>query len=208
MTTRVILASGSPRRRELLAAMGVSFEVRTSGVDESRIPADHPRTFANRAAWLKAKAVAENESAETVVIAADTIVTISGMLLGKPANEAEARQMLRRLSGNSHDVITAVAVARGGENRLIVDSDTTRVIFNELTAAEIDHYIRSGGPMDKAGAYGIQEIGDRFIERIDGDWFNVMGLPCSLLTRMLEEMAPELGALRMPHKENHGSLTS
>ncbi len=187
--------------------MGMTFEVRTSGVDESKIPADHPRTFANRAAWLKAKAVAAGEMPETIVIAADTVVTVSGMLLGKPANGKEARWMLDRLNGKSHDVITAVAIARGGESVPVVESDTTRVVFHELSGVDLDRYIATGGPMDKAGAYGIQDVGSRFVERIEGDWFNVMGLPCAMLARMLGEMAPELGTYRIPDPIDFGAFS-
>lgn len=191
-TPKLILASASPRRRELMQRMGLAFDVVPSRVDESAIPADHPRTFANRAAWLKAKDVAERCEPGTLVVASDTVVTLRSVILGKPADAAEARRMLRFLSGQRHEVITAVALAPGGGGDARVESATTAVAFRTLDEREIDDYIATGSPFDKAGAYGIQDGGGAFVERLEGDWYNVMGLPCALLASMLAESVPSL----------------
>lgn len=189
---KIVLASGSPRRRELLTAMGVPHIVQGSDVDESEISADHPRTYALRAAYAKAQAVAETLSEGTIVLAADTIVTRQLVLYGKPADAEEARRVLQLLSGLTHEVITAVAVARAGSMQTAMNSCTTRVTFRSLTNLEIDAYVSTGEPMDKAGAYGIQGRGGDLIESIEGDYFNVVGLPCSLVAEMLSEEVPDL----------------
>jgi len=180
-----------------MTRMGLTFDVLPSRVDESKIPADHPRTFANRAAWLKAKDVADRCEPGTLVVASDTVVTLRNVVLGKPADAAEARRMLRFLSGQRHDVITAIALAPSGGGQIHVDADTTRVTFRTLGDREIDDYIATGSPFDKAGAYGIQDEGFDFAESIDGDWYTIMGLPCNLLARMLGDAIPGI-ALRVP----------
>ncbi len=189
MTTKapLVLASGSPRRSEILEAMGIPFEVIPSKVDESKISADHPRTFAIRAAWAKAHDVAENLPDGRWVLGADTVVTRDMVLYGKPGTENRARQMLTKLSGQAHDVITGVALVRSGQTGGTLDSETTRVHFRDLTAAEINDYIQTGEPMDKAGAYGIQGRGGDLINAISGDYFNVVGLPVGLLIRLLAD---------------------
>ena len=181
----LILASQSPRRRELLGRITEQFIVRPTGCDESFTcadPAEHARQLALRKC---AAAVAESAS-EDAVIAADTVVFLEGVLLEKPGSKAEARAMLRRLSGHTHIVCTGVAVAYKGETRSFVQQ--TRVTFHEMSDSLIDWYVASGEPMDKAGAYGIQGKGALLVEGIEGDYFNVVGLPVAPLYRLLLEM--------------------
>jgi septum formation protein len=180
---RVILASQSPRRRELLALIGVPHEVRPADIDERYLPGEVPRAHAERLARGKATAVAVPDA---VVIGSDTIVVVDGDVLGKPKDTADAAAMLRRLSGRSHTVITAVAVAWLG--RLESEVEEVGVTFHEMTDAEIEAYIRTGEPMDKAGAYGIQGYGATIVERVDGDYFAVMGLPLQRLVRIMRRL--------------------
>ena len=184
---RVILASQSPRRRELLTLVGVAHEVRPADVDETALPDERPEPHAERLARAKAHALAHAHP-DALVIAADTIVVIDGDILGKPRDVPHAAAMLRRLSGREHTVFTAVACARGDETVSAVEQVAVR--FRALTDAEIAAYVATGEPMDKAGAYGIQGYGATIVERIDGDYFAVMGLP---LVRTVQ-LARELGA--------------
>jgi septum formation protein len=181
---RVILASQSPRRRELLNLVGIAHEVRPADIDETYFPGEQPKAHAERLAREKAAVIAQREP-DAVVIGSDTIVVVDGDVLGKPADEAEAARMLRRLSGRSHVVMTAVAVVWRGETRSAVVE--VGVDFHPLTDAEIDAYIATHEPMDKAGAYGIQGFGAAIVARVDGDYFAVMGLPVQRLVRMLRE---------------------
>jgi septum formation protein len=187
----IILASASPRRREILTAMGLRFEVQASEVDESKISADHPRTFALRAAFAKANDVAARVPEGAWVLAADTVVTMQMVLYGKPADDADARRMLRALSGHTHEVITAIALVQGGRPHTHLRSERTAVSFRTLTETDIESYIRTGEPFDKAGAYGIQGHGGGLVERIQGDFFNVVGLPCGALVSLMEEAGVE-----------------
>lgn len=182
-TMRLVLASGSPRRRSLLESLGLRFDVRSSGVDEARLPDEAPSVYAERMARDKALAVAQPN---TVVIAADTIVVHRGAVLGKPVHPSEARSMLERLSGERHTVVTGVAVALfDDETRFWTDSDRTVVEFVELTDTEIAAYVATGEPMDKAGAYAMQGAAGAFISRVEGSPSNVIGLPLALATRLL-----------------------
>lgn len=180
---RIILASGSPRRRELLAGLGIDFEVDPiEGVDESHGPELDALDVAPTLALRKLHAYIDSRhpSPTDTVISADTVVIIDNRVLGKPADAAEAREMLRALSGRTHLVVTGIAVARNGH--IVSDRQVTEVTFSPLTDAEIDHYITRYRPFDKAGAYGIQEwIGYIGITAINGDYYNVMGLPLRLL---------------------------
>lgn len=181
----LILASQSPRRRELLGRITEQFVVRPTGCDEFFIcpdPAEHARQLALRKC---AAAVAESAPGDAV-IAADTVVFLDGTLLEKPCNEAEARAMLRRLSGHTHTVCTGVAVCYKSETRSFVQQ--TQVTFRPLPDSLIDWYVATGEPMDKAGAYGIQGKGALLVEGICGDYFNVVGLPISSLYQLLLEM--------------------
>jgi septum formation protein len=167
----VVLASASPRRRQLLAWSGVAVEVRPSHVDETRRPDEPPVAYAARLAEAKAAA----GPADRTVVAADTVVHLDGDVLDKPADRAEARAHLRRLSGRWHDVTTAIAIR--SDERLHLETVTTRVRFRALTDAEIDAYVATGEADDKAGAYGIQGRAGAFVAALDGSWTNVMGLP-------------------------------
>lgn len=183
---QLVLASGSPRRRELLEEMGLEFRVQKSDVDESKIPADHPRTFAIRAAYAKAYDVAEKCNSGDIVLAADTVVTFKNIIYGKPAHEKEAAEILHALSGRTHQVITGFALAVVGKSDVQLDSCETNVIFLNLTEQQIDSYIKTGSPLDKAGAYGIQDLDNSYISGINGDYFNVVGLPCEKILNLLQ----------------------
>jgi len=192
----VILASQSPRRRELLTLIGIAHEVRPADVDESYLPGEAPREHAERLARAKAAAIDTTATGDAVTIGSDTIVVVDGHVLGKPRDEADAARMLRQLSGRSHVVITAVAARWRG--RLLSAVEEVGVTFRALSDEDIRAYIATGEPMDKAGAYGIQGFGATIVERVDGDYFAVMGLPLNRLTRLLESLglAYGFGALR------------
>lgn len=179
----VILASASPRRRELLNLIGLQHEVLPADVDETLHPGEIPFAYAERLARAKAQ---KSAMAGTVSIGSDTIVVVDGDVLGKPADEAEAAAMLRRLSGRSHKVMTAVAVAFDGE----ITSEVVEVgvTFRTLRDDEIADYVRTGEPMDKAGAYGIQGFGATIVDGVDGDYFAVMGLPVNRMVRLFESV--------------------
>ena len=179
---RVILASASPRRRDLLDLIGIAHEVRPADIDETALPAEAPIPHAERLARAKAHALAEGHP-DIVVIAADTIVVVDGDILGKPRDEAHAAEMLRRLAGREHTVYTAIAVARDHQTESAVEA--VRVTFRALTDDEIAAYIATREPMDKAGAYGIQGYGATIVERVDGDYFSVMGLGLRRLVELL-----------------------
>lgn len=182
---RVILASQSPRRRELLTLIGVAHEVRPADIDETWMPGEAPVPHAERLAREKAHALAMQDL-NAVVIAADTIVVLDGEILGKPRDEADARATLRRLSGRTHTVYTAVAVARAG--RTVSGVERVEVTFRSLASDEIDAYVATREPMDKAGSYGIQGYGATIVERVDGDYFSVMGLGLRRLVALLDEL--------------------
>jgi septum formation protein len=185
MTVRVILASGSPRRRQLLELIGIEHEVMPSNIDETLRPRETPRRHAERLAREKASAIATREPGK-ITIAADTIVVINRKVLGKPRDEDDARRMLSMLSGREHTVITAVAVARGRKLRSAVEE--VKVKFRRLREDDIDAYIATGEPMDKAGAYGIQGFGATIVESVNGDYFSVMGLPLARLVILLRDL--------------------
>jgi septum formation protein len=182
---RVILASQSPRRRELLTLVGITHEVRPADIDEVYLPGEVPSEHAERLARGKCAVIAERER-DALVIGSDTIVVVDGEVLGKPKDDGDAAHMLRRLSGRSHIVVTAVAVAWRGEIRSAVEE--VNVTFHSLSDDDITAYIATREPMDKAGAYGIQGFGATIVERVDGDYFAVMGLPLQLLVRVLREL--------------------
>ena len=193
---KLILASASPRRRELLEMLGVPHTVFVPDTEEvcDRTVLS-PEELVMGLACRKARAAAEQLTAaghdlsDTVILSADTVVALNGIILEKPTDEDDARRMLRALSGRRHEVFTGIAAIHRG--RLAVDVQTTGVCFRALTADMIEHYIASGEPMDKAGAYGIQSRGSLFVDRIDGDYFNVVGLP---LTRADELLLSTFGA--------------
>ncbi len=180
----IILASGSPRRKQLLTQMGMRpFNIVSPDVDEAVDRGLSPAQVVETLSARKADAVAAQVGPGALIIAADTIVTLEDAILGKPADDLDAFRMLSALSGGRHQVYTGVTLLRGGERRC--EHEVTTVTFRELTEADITRYIATGEPMDKAGAYGIQGLGALLVERIEGDYFNVMGLPVCRLGRML-----------------------
>ena len=186
----LILASSSPRRAELLQAAGISFRVQAANVDEAVQTGERSIDYVIRLAREKASVVAELCQESAVVLGADTIVVIENELIGKPADEDDARRMLRMLSGKWHEVLTGVALIAPREAR--TDAATTRVKFAPLSDDEIEWYVESGEPSDKAGAYAIQGLASRFVERIEGSYSNVVGLPVETVWRLLKEMGIEV----------------
>jgi septum formation protein len=178
--TPLILASSSPRRSEILTAVGWPFETHPAGVDETRLAGEGPEDFVSRLARAKAEAVAQTRLFG-LVLGADTTVLVGGEILEKPRDEDEARWMLRRLSGCWHEVLTGVALVRAETGRASVGLERTRVRFAETSEAEIDWHVLTGDVLDKAGAYAIQGRAALFIEAIDGDYWNVVGLPVRLV---------------------------
>lgn len=185
----MILASQSPRRRELLGQMGFSFTVRPARGEELPHPELTPAQLVEELARQKALEVSAGADADDVVVAADTVVAVDGTVLGKPRDRAHAAEMLSALSGREHTVYTGVAVKRG--EKLLVEHEATLVRFRPLTQREIDLYIQTGEPMDKAGSYGIQGYGALLVEGIRGDYFNVVGLPICRLGRMLAQVGED-----------------
>lgn len=188
---RLILASASPRRAELLRAAGFQFEVMPADVDEQPWPDEAADPYVRRVALDKARVVAL-AAPDGIVLAADTSVVVDGAILGKPSDPADAARMLRRLSGRTHEVLTGVAMLGPAGTR--VESSFSHVRFNALSEAEIAWYVASGEPADKAGAYAIQGLGSRFVEEVDGSYSNVVGLPVALVYRMLREQGFMAGA--------------
>ncbi len=190
MINKVILASKSPRRHELLSMLGFEISTIVSDVDEDKVTADTPELLASRLAHEKAVAVAnEVGNADLPIIAADTLVEIGGEILGKPKDEADARRMLTALSGNVHYVHTGISVIFEGKE--INLTDTAKVFFRKIDEYELDAYISSKEPFDKAGAYGIQGKAGAFVERIEGDFFSIMGLPICAVTMALKELTKD-----------------
>lgn len=178
----LVLASQSPRRRELLTAAGIPFIVRVKPVEEVRASDETPDTYVRRLA--RAKAEASWEGRDEIVLGADTVVVLDREVLEKPRDAEDARRMLRLLSGREHTVITGICLRHAGGAE--IDSVATAVCFLPLSAEEIDAYVASGEPLDKAGGYGIQGLASKFVERIDGCFFNVVGLPVSRVYRYLQ----------------------
>jgi len=189
----LILASQSPRRRELLTTAGIPFTVRVREVEEIRAPGEPPDAYARRLARAKAEAAWEN--LDEIVLGADTVVVLGDVLdqqvLEKPRDPADARDMLARLAGREHTVITAICLRHPGGVQ--VDSTATRVRFAPLTECEIADYVASGEPMDKAGAYAIQGLASKFVEHVEGCYFNVIGLPLSQVYRYLKSLEKDVG---------------
>jgi septum formation protein len=185
----LILASGSPRRRELLTQAGLTFKVEVADIDESVQPGETPAKYVQRLAVEKAQAVWERHKHEDesddliVVLGADTTVVLDGEILGKPADIADARHMLERLAGRNHQVLTGIAAI--SRNATVSEVEITQVFFDLINDRELVEYLASGEPMDKAGAYAIQGRAARWIPRIEGCYFNVVGLPLALVTQLL-----------------------
>ena len=191
----LVLASASPRRRELLGNAGISFTVQAADINETPLAGESPQDCAERLAREKALAVFQSHPQQWV-LGADTIVVIDGVILGKPYDAEDAARMLRMLSGRTHTVITGVCLVGPGasgqwsvasEAEALTGSETTLVTFSQLSDDEIRNYVATGEPMDKAGAYAIQGIASRWIPRIEGDYSNVVGLPVALVYRMLRK---------------------
>jgi septum formation protein len=194
---KLILASASPRRAEILSDAGIPFERLTVEIDESARPGETAEAMCARLAETKARAAAGRlgpVSEPTIVVAADTTVEIGGEILGKPSSREEAREMLRRLNGKTHRVLTALSLIRLPDGTTVNDLERTKVHFAALEEKEIDDYISTGEPMDKAGAYAIQGRGGRFIDRVEGCYFNVVGLPLEKLCQNLRELGWAAGA--------------
>lgn len=181
--TRLVLASGSPRRRDILQILGLDFEVRRPEIEEVVHPGEAPADAARRLAEEKSGCLAPSPG--EMILAADTIVVLDDEILGKPSDAADAVEMLMRLSGRVHDVLTGIALRRGGEVRSSVAR--TRVTFRSFDRAECEAYVATGEPLDKAGAYGIQGFGAALVDGIEGDYFNVMGLPVPTFLDLLNE---------------------
>ena len=203
----LILASASPRRRELLAGLGLRFEVRSADVDETPLPGEQAEPYVVRLAREKAGAVARPGE---LVLAADTTVVVDGEILGKPLDADDARRMLRQLAGREHEVLTGIALfelghlddldnpENGSAGRTAARADLSRVRIAPLTDEEIDWYVATGEPMDKAGAYGIQGLGSLFVEAVDGNYTNVVGLPVPAVYRLFAELGYDLRSFRLP----------
>jgi len=192
---KLILASSSPRRAEILTAVGWPFTAVTAGIDETRRPNEQPVDYVQRLAKEKAEAVASSLESG-LVLGADTTVVVEKTLLGQPHDQEDARRMLRLLSGKWHEVLTGVAIVRlSGESK--VDYETTRVRFAEMSEKEIGWYISTGEPKGKAGAYAVQGAAALFIAEIQGDYFNIVGLPIRLVFEMVKAMSS-------PHPESRG----
>lgn len=186
-TYPVILASGSPRRKELLAKAGIKFRVVESKFAEHFDPKLNPQKQAEKLSLEKAKTVYENNK-DSIIIAADTLVVCKGKILGKPKDEDDAKKMLKFLSGKSHDVITGFTLYDPKKNKFIVKSEKSTIHFNQVSEKEINNYVTQKKPLDKAGAYGIQELPKKFIKRVDGDLDNIIGLPIQALMKELKNL--------------------
>ena len=185
---KLVLASSSPRRQELLERAGFEFEVCSSGAEEVPRGGESAEDFACRAAREKALAVAGLSRPDSLVLGADTVVLIDGLILGKPSDPEDASRMLRMLSGSTHRVVTGVCLVQAPGEILAVAHETTTVKFRDLEEAEILDYVASGEPMDKAGAYAIQGLASRFVTRIEGCYFNVVGLPVPIVYDLLKPL--------------------
>ena len=184
---KLILASQSPRRKELLGLLGLAFEIKVPCADETMLPGADP---AQQVAEVsRRKALATQAEKEDVIIAADTIVVCDGQILGKPRDREDACRMLKMLSGRAHQVMTGLTVRQG--DKMESCTEITQVYFRRLSNREIEDYVASGEPMDKAGAYGIQGGAAIFAEKLCGDYYNVVGLPVCRLTQMLKKMVPQ-----------------
>lgn len=191
---KLVLASGSPRRQELLQRLGLDFEMRSADVDEARLPDEAPAAYVERLARAKAEAVAGDG---LLVVGADTIVVHEGRVMGKPGHPEEARAMLRALQGTVHEVFTGLAVAAwdgGAQVRSMID--VAAVEFIPMTEEEIARYVDSGEPLDKAGAYALQGMGGAFVSRVEGSPFTVVGLPIHLLARLVAASGDDLDTFR------------
>ena len=183
----LVLASNSPRRRQLLSLGGWAFSISVADIDESQLPDELPSEYVLRLAKAKAHKSAENASRESVVIAADTTVVEGDEILGKPVDEMDAVRMLERLRGHTHQVYTGLALLEMSDNRLLTDLSVTNVLMRHYSDEEIDAYVHTGDPLDKAGAYAIQHASFHPVQNLEGCFASVMGLPLCRLTHLLEQ---------------------
>jgi septum formation protein len=183
----LILASASPRRARILKGLDVDFVLDPSLVPEEPLSGEAPEEHVERLAWAKASSVAARHRSGTV-LGADTIVVLDGNLLGKPRDPEDAARMLRAIRGRWHDVVTGLALVRRSDGAGVVGHERSRVLVRDLTDADIEDYVRGGEPLDKAGSYGIQECGAAVVERVEGCFYNVVGLPVARLCRLLQEL--------------------
>jgi|CXWL01.1.fsa_nt_gi septum formation protein len=190
---RLVLASGSPRRRDLLAALGLSFTVRPADLDESQLPGEDPEAYVLRLARDKARADARPGE---LVLAADTTVVLAGEVLGKPADADEAAAMLRRLAGQTHRVLSGIALFDASADRMAAAVDRTEVEITSMSDSEIAWYVATGEPMDKAGAYAAQGLGSLFVGRVRGNHYNVVGLPVPEVYRLFARLGHDLLSFR------------
>ncbi|MDQ3817942.1 MAG: Maf family protein [Acidobacteriota bacterium] len=189
LTEKLLLASGSPRRAEILRAVGWPFETMATDIDETFLEGESAESEVKRLALAKAEAAGARRETRALVLGADTTVVVDSEILAKPEDDEDARRMLRLLSGRWHEVLTGVALVRAGEDgRRAVAYERTRVRFGKMSDEEIDWYVRSDEPMDKAGGYAVQGRAALFIEEIRGDYWNVIGLPIRLVYRMVKKM--------------------
>ncbi|MGH9685065.1 MAG: Maf family protein [Candidatus Acidiferrales bacterium] len=196
---KLILASGSPRRAEILRNAGFIFEVSPARIDESPLAGELSDACVRRLAHAKARAAAQDDlilEPDTYIIGADTVVVAEGQMLGKPADFQDARRMLRLLRGKTHEVLTGVSILSGSDGPEKQHVETTRVTMLQFSDSDIDEYLATSEPFDKAGAYGIQGIGGRFVSRVEGCYFNVMGLPLSRVWSMLRALGWDDSSIR------------
>ncbi len=186
---KFILASASPRRAEVLRNAGLEFEVVTTSVDEAQRPNEQAEGLVKRLAEAKARFAAARAQGSAIVVGADTEVVVDSVVLGKPASAGDAREMLRRLSGRTHTVVTGLAAIRLPDGATREELETTQVTFAPLSPEEVEDYVASGEPFGKAGAYAIQGRGGRFVTRVEGCYFSVVGLPLARLYRILRELS-------------------
>lgn len=188
---KIILASGSPRRKQILEQFGLNFTVEVSDYEEKSIPGIAPSKFVETLSLEKAKAVAKNHN-DAIIIGADTIVVLDNQILGKPKTKENAREMLKKLSGNTHSVFTGFTIIDTVNKRTITNHVVTKIKFKNLSEEEISAYIKTGEPMDKAGAYGYQGRGALFVEYIEGDYFSVLGFPILKIFEILKELGIDI----------------
>ena len=187
---RIILASASPRRREILKNLGINFEVMVSDADESKIDKNAVPVpiYVQELALLKANAVADKlKNKDALIISADTIVYLNGEILGKPKDAADAEAMLSKLSGRCHSVFSGICVMDAKTMKSVCTKEETKVYFDEMTSEFISDYVKTGEPLDKAGAYAVQGLGALFTNKVEGDFFNVIGLPVKKLSEILKK---------------------
>lgn len=189
MKKKIILASQSPRRKQLLEQIGLDFEIIPSNFEENMEGEKFSPKLIETLAYQKALEVSQRNDEQALIIAADTVVILGKDLLGKPKNEQEAKIMLQKLSNKTHKVVTAIAIIDKYENKTLINHAESKVTFKKLSDREIQDYIKTGEPMDKAGAYGIQAYGSIFVTKVEGCYNNIVGLPLNLLSEMLKSFS-------------------